>query len=81
MNNVLVQCPQVRAKTKAHVLVYEPDVSVPTLNWAPTCSIFCDGKGNVRHLWGLANRNDVVALCRVTNVRFIDQSSQPILSS
>ena len=81
MNSILVQCPQVVGRTRAHVLVYEPESSVPTLYWAPSCSIFCDGRGNERHLWGLANRNDVVALCRVTGVRFIDQSSQPVLSS
>lgn len=69
------------ARTRAHLLVYEADVSVPTLYWAPTCSIFCDGRGGERNVWGLANRRDAVALCRMTNVRFVDQSANPLLSS
>jgi len=73
--------PRFAAKTRAHVVIFEPDAPVPTLYWSPTYSVFCDGRSNVREVWGLTKRNDAVALCRMTNVRFDDQSSHPILSS
>jgi len=64
---------------KGRVILYDSTDPVPTLYWAPDFSIFCDGKGNEKHLWSLTDRPAVELMCQAHSIRFEDCSACPRL--
>jgi len=72
--NVLATSVQVVNRLRGRILVIDSEDTVPTLYWSPEFSVIIDGKGDQRHIWSLRSRNEVVAICQVTNVRFVDCS-------
>jgi len=77
--NVLATSVQVVNRLKGRILTIDSEDTTPTLYWSPEFSVFTDGKGDHRHLWSLSHRNDVVSMCRITNVRFVDCSNNKFL--
>jgi len=77
--NILATSVQVVHRLKGRILTIDTEDTVPTLYWSPEFSVFHDGKGDQRHIWSLGHRNEVVALCQVTNVRFVDCSNNKFL--
>jgi len=68
--NRLVITPRLESR----LLSCDPDEGVPTLFWSPEYSVFFGADGQHRPVWGLADRNEAVALCKMTNVVFVDKS-------
>jgi len=64
----------IRPRLESRLLSCDPDEGVPTLFWSPEYSLFFDAHGQHREVWGLTDRNDAAALCKMTNVVFVDKS-------
>ena len=78
MSHILTRIPVVQ-RTKSRAICFDPEDHVPTLHWSPEFSIFCNGEGDQRHLWGMEDRALAEKLCSVTGVRFVDCSTNPLL--
>jgi len=79
MHNVLATTVQVVQRLNGRIICFDPADKVPTVFWSPDVSMFRDAKGDMRTLWALSSRSEVVAICKLTNVRFVDCSQNPLV--